>query len=141
MNYQKILLALGVGALLLALLSIWIPWPALVVLFFLVVIVPSPFGRQPRQFVRRKIEAYRIVSEYERQRRQRSAQASSQPTKGAGSLGPSPLSPPTPDYEQGYQAQVPASSAQPKQDPSSAFYDQPQVHYPEQALPPMHGSI
>jgi hypothetical protein len=132
MNYRKILLALGVGALLLALLSIWIPWQALVALVFLVVIVPSPFGRQPRQFIKSKIQAYRIVSEYERQRR--SAQTSSQPTTEAGSAG---LSQQMPEYEQGYQAQMPASSAQPKQDPPGAFYDQPQVHYPEQALPPM----
>ena len=74
MNYRNTVLALVVVAALLALLSIWIPWPALLVLFFLIVIVPSPFGRQPRQFIERKIEAYRLVSEYERQRRQRPAQ-------------------------------------------------------------------
>jgi hypothetical protein len=140
MNYQKILLMLAVGVLLLALLSIWIPWQFLLALFFLAVIVPSPFGRHPRQFIKRKIEAYRIVSAYERQYRQRSAQQSSQPTTGADSAGSSPLSPQAPEYEQGYRAQMPTSSAQPKQEPLSTFYDQ-QVHYPEQTLPPMHVSV
>ncbi len=79
MKYRQTVLALVGVALLLALLSIWIPWQALLVLFFLVVIVPSPFGRQPRQFIKRKIEAHRLVSEYERQRRQRSAQQSPGP--------------------------------------------------------------
>lgn len=132
MNYRQTVLALVAVALLLALLSIWIPWPALLVLFFLVVIVPSPFGRQPRQFIKRKIEAYQLVSEYGRQRKQSPAPQSPQPAKGAGSPG---LSPQIPGYEQGYQSQVPPSSAQPKQGPPGGFYDQPQVQYPEQALP------
>lgn len=137
MNYRKILLALAAVALLFALLSIWIPWQALLILFFLVVVVPSPFGRQPRQFVRRKIEAHRLVSEYERQRRQRSAQQSPGPITEAGSPG---LSPQMPEYEQGYQLQIPPSDAQPKQDPPGGFYDHMQVQYSERALPPMHES-
>lgn len=131
MNYRNIVLALVGVALLLALLSIWIPWQALLVIFFLVVIIPSPFGRHPRQFIKKKIEAHRLVSEYERQRRQHPAQQSTQSTTAAG------VSPLTPEYEQGYQVQMPANSApaQPKQEPG--FYE-PQVHYPEpeQVLPP-----
>ena len=140
MNYRQMIVALIVAVLLLALLSIWIPWQALLVIFFLVVIVPSPFGRQPRQFIKRKIEAHRLVSEYERQRRQRSAQQSPGPITEPGLPG---LSPQMPAYEQGYQPQTPSSSAQPKQDPPGGYYDQVQVQYPEpeQALPPMHESI
>jgi hypothetical protein len=138
MNYRQTGLALIAVALLLALLSIWIPWPALLVLFFLVVIVPSPFGRQPRQFIKRRIEAYRLVSEYERQRKQGPAAQNPQPATGAGLPG---LPPQIPGYEQGYQSQVPPSSVQPKQDPPGGYYDQMQVQYPEQVLPPVQESI
>jgi hypothetical protein len=138
MNYRNLLLALVVAALLLAVLSIWIPWQALLVLFFLVVIIPSPFGRKPRQFIKRKIDAHRLVSEYERQRRQSPAQKSPGPITEAGLPG---LSPRISGYEQGYQAQVSASSAQPKQDPPGGLHDQMQVQYPEQTLPPIHESI
>ncbi len=115
MNYRKPVLALVGVILLVVLLSLWISWQAVIVLFILLAIVAGL------------------------------AQANSQQTIKARAPEATPQTPEykMPEYEQGYQAQMPTSSAEPKQDPPGGYYDQAQVHYPEpeQALPPMHESI
>ncbi len=53
-----------------ALLSLWMPWYVLLILLFMIA-GSSPLGRHPWQFIKRKIQNYRIVADYERQRKAR----------------------------------------------------------------------
>lgn len=125
MTYRKFLLILAAGALLLTLLLLkFIPWEALVTLLFLLGIMVSPIISQLLQIAKARLTP---IPQYQ----------------------PSSEIPPEPTYVQGYQAQTPSSTNwslftqrdQPKQEPPSAYYDQPQVQFPEQAPPPMHGSV
>ena len=125
MTYRKLLLILAVVALLLTLLLLrFIPWEALITLLFLLGIMVSPIISQLLQIAKARLTP---IPRYQ----------------------PSSERPPEPTYVQGYQAQTPSptnwsyhaqGNDQPKQDPAGAW-DQPQVHYPEQAPPPMHGSV
>jgi hypothetical protein len=124
MKHRESILMLVTLVVIFALLSLWMPLYVLLILLFLIV-GSSPLGRHPWQFIKRKIQNYRIVADYERQRKApRTSSPSPSYTQGYTGPTPDPLPP--------YRVPQPQSDPQPKAEHPSNYDEQAQAMYPEQ---------